>query len=194
MIAPSPSVPATAALPRLTLVLGGAKSGKSTYAERLIEDAIGPRGAGLYVATAAAGDAEMADRIRQHRARRGAHWRTLEEGLALAEALDRESDEARPILVDCLTLWLSNLLGAGHDLVLARRRLTQALKQLKGPVVLVSNEVGQGIVPDNALARAFRDHAGALHQDIAAIADRVVLVVAGLPLILKDSGAATVRP
>jgi adenosylcobinamide kinase/adenosylcobinamide-phosphate guanylyltransferase len=176
--APQPTV---APLSPSTLVLGGARSGKSRYAEALIAS----RGAGLYLASAEAGDAEMAERIRQHRARRGAAWETLEEPLELAAALIREARPDRPILVDCLTLWLSNLLLAGRDLEAETRQLVGSLAALRGPVVLVSNEVGLGIVPDNALARRFRDAAGRLNQEVAAACERVVLVAAGLPLILK---------
>lgn len=172
---------APAPLPPLTLVLGGARSGKSAYAERLLAG-----GPALYLATGQPGDAEMAERIRRHRERRGPAWATVEEPLELAAALDRHARPERPVLVDCLTLWLSNLLLAGRDLDAARAGLVQALPGLAGPVVLVSNEVGLGIVPDNALARRFRDEAGRLHQEVAAIARRVVFVSAGLPLMLKD--------
>ena len=175
-----------ATLPSITLVLGGARAGKSTYAESLVVDALGPGQTALYVATAEARDEEMAERIVIHRARRGSSWQTEEAPLALPEVLRGGSRPDRPILVDCLTLWLSNLLGAGNDPARETARLVEALRQLAGPVVLVSNEVGLGIVPDNALARAFRDHAGRLHQAVAAIADRVVFVAAGLPLVLKE--------
>ncbi len=174
-------------LPRVTLVLGGARSGKSRYAETLVE---GEPGDWVYIATAeagAAGDAEMADRIRRHRARRGKRWRTLEEPLALTDAL-AAAEPRCAVLVDCLTLWLANLMAAGRDVDGETENLVAALGGIGGPVVLVSNEVGHGIVPENALARAFRDHAGALHQAVAAASDRVVMVTAGLPLMLKDKG------
>jgi adenosylcobinamide kinase/adenosylcobinamide-phosphate guanylyltransferase len=171
-------------MPPLTLVLGGARSGKSRYAEALIEEAAP---AALYLATAEALDDEMRERIRHHRARRGARWTTLEAPLDLASALMEAARPERPVLVDCLTLWLSNLLMAGRDAEAAITELVQALPRLKGPAVLVANEVGLGIVPDNALARAFRDHAGRLNQAIAAEAQRVVLVAAGLPLVLKEA-------
>jgi adenosylcobinamide kinase/adenosylcobinamide-phosphate guanylyltransferase len=174
---------AVASLPPITLVLGGARSGKSAYAEGLIVPGAGTPG--LYLATAAAGDAEMAARIAHHRARRGAAWTTLEEPLALADALSRHARADRPILVDCLTLWVSNLMHAGHDVAAATEALVAALPTLAGPVVFVSNEVGNGIVPDNALARQFRDAAGRLNQAVAAAAQCVVLVTAGLPLVLK---------
>ncbi len=166
---------------KLTLVLGGTRSGKSAYAEGLFEGAVAP----VYLATGSAGDGEMAERIAQHRARRGTHWRTVEEPLDLTGALRRESQPNRPILVDCLTLWLGNLMGYDRDVRQAFDGLLSALPDLTGPVVMVSNEVGWGIVPDNALARRFRDHAGELHQRVAAAADSVVLVAAGLPLTLK---------
>lgn len=175
-------------LPRITLVLGGARSGKSAYAEGMIEAGIGDAWEGaLYLATAEAGDAEMAARILEHRRRRGPAWRTLEEPLDLAGALSASADPAFPVLVDCLTLWLSNIMGEGGDVDAGTQALVAVLQDLAGPVVLVSNEVGLGIVPDNALARDFRDRAGRLNQDVAAVAGRVVLVTAGVPLTLKDT-------
>ena len=173
----------TAVLPAVTLVLGGARSGKSTYAERLV----GESGPALYLATAEAGDDEMAERIRLHRARRGPGWETLEEPLGLPEAIARCARPDRPILVDCLTLWLGNLMGAGRDIDAATASLLAALAGAAGPVVLVSNEVGLGIVPATPLGRAFRDHAGRLNQAVAASAGLVVFLAAGLPLILKDT-------
>jgi adenosylcobinamide kinase/adenosylcobinamide-phosphate guanylyltransferase len=172
-------------LPRVTLVLGGARSGKSRYAETLAE---GQPGDCVYIATAEAGDAEMADRIRRHRARRGKRWRTMEEPLALTDALARAAAPDGAIVVDCLTLWLANLMAADRDVDAETEALVAALGGIGGPVVLVSNEVGHGIVPENALARTFRDHAGRLHQAVAAASDRVVMVTAGLPLVLKDTG------
>lgn len=171
----------TASLPRVTLVLGGARSGKSRHAEMLVRAA----GGGVYLATAQALDAEMAARIARHRAERGRDWTTIEEPLELAAALERGARAGQPILVDCLTLWLSNLMGAGRGVEAETARLLAALKVLPAPVVFVSNEVGLGIVPDNALARAFRDEAGRLNQAVAAAADRVVFLAAGLPLALK---------
>ena len=170
-------------LPRLTLVLGGARSGKSRHAEALIEAS---GAAAHYIATAEARDDEMRARIAKHRARRGARWTTREETLALAAVLAEEAGPGRAVLVDCLTLFLSNLLLAGRDVAAESAALIAVLRRLDGPVVLVANEVGLGIVPDNALAREFRDHAGRLNQEIAALADRVVFIAAGLPLVLKD--------
>jgi adenosylcobinamide kinase/adenosylcobinamide-phosphate guanylyltransferase len=170
-------------LPRTTLVLGGARSGKSAYAERLIRDAAP---AATYLATAEPGDGEMAERIAHHRVARGAGWATVEEPLDLVATLRAVGRPDRPVLVDCLTLWLSNLMHAGRDIAAETAALAACFDELAGPVVLVSNEVGQGIVPDNALARAFRDHAGRLHQAVAAAADQVVFVTAGLPMVLKS--------
>ena len=169
------------ALPRLTLVLGGARSGKSRHAERLVEAAAS---CGIYIATAEPGDDEMVARIAAHRARRGAFWRTVEAPLLLAEAIAAARPD-RPVLVDCLTLWLSNLMLAGARLDAEIATLRAALHDAAGPVVLVANEVGLGLVPETPLGRCFRDAAGRLNQDIAALADRVVFVAAGLPLALK---------
>ena len=176
---------ANSGLPCVTLVLGGARSGKSVYAENLIGDCDSP----VYLATAEARhgddrDGEMAARIAEHKKRRGGQWQTGEEPVDLAAALARHS--GGPVLVDCLTLWLANIMAAGRDVDAELDVLTNCLQGLAGPVVLVSNEVGQGIVPDNALARSYMDHAGRMNQRIAAAAHRVVLVQAGLPQILKD--------
>ena len=173
----------SAPLPSLTLVLGGARSGKSRYAEAVIERAAETA---LYIATGTAGDSAMAARIAHHRARRGPRWTTIEEPIAVAALLATEARPDRPILVDCLTLWLSNVLLAGRDVEADCEELLEALKNLAGPAVLVANEVGLGIVPDNDLAIQFRDHAGRLNQRIAALAGRVVFMAAGLPLVLKD--------
>jgi adenosylcobinamide kinase/adenosylcobinamide-phosphate guanylyltransferase len=172
-------------LPPLTLVLGGARSGKSRFAEALVE-ADAPRA--LYVATAEPGDTEMVARIAHHRGRRGPRWETIEAPLDLARDLRRVARPERPVLVDCLTLWLSNILHAGRDVDAAIDEFVGVLPRLEGKAVLVANEVGFGIVPENALARAFRDHAGRLNQRVAAAAQRVVLVAAGLPLTLKAEG------
>jgi adenosylcobinamide kinase/adenosylcobinamide-phosphate guanylyltransferase len=167
---------------RLTLVIGGARSGKSRYAETLIGVLPPPW---VYMATAQPFDDEMTARIAAHRARRGAGWTTVEAPRDLAEAL--AAHRKSPILIDCLTLWLSNLMLADADVGAEIERLERALATLAAPVILVANEVGSGIVPDNALARRFRDQQGLLNQRIAALADRVVLLVAGLPLVLKGS-------
>jgi adenosylcobinamide kinase/adenosylcobinamide-phosphate guanylyltransferase len=169
------------ALPRLTLVLGGARSGKSRHAEELIAAAGGKP---VYIATAQALDEEMRRRIAAHRARRGEGWTTVEAPLELAHALGA-LDPGGPALVDCLTLWLSNAMLAKRDLARECNALIDALEACAAPVVAVSNEVGMGIVPDTALGRAFRDAQGILNQRVAALADRVVLIAAGLPLVLK---------
>src|SRR6185312_15697045 len=166
----------------LTLVLGGARSGKSRYAEWLIATYPQPW---IYVATAEARDDEMAERIAAHKARRDAGWRTIEAPHALADALDAAPAHAA-VLVDCLTLWLANLLEGSFDIDAQTARLLQALAERTGPTVLVSNEVGLGIVPDNALARRFRDLQGNLNQRLAAQAVRVIMMVAGLPVAVKS--------
>ena len=167
---------------RLTLVLGGARSGKSRYAESLVTALPAPW---IYVATAEARDTEMAERIAAHQARRGAGWRTLETPRDVVGALTAHG--TTPLLVDCLTLWLANAVLASADVDAEIERLEAALTQAAAPIVLVANEVGFGIVPDDALGRRFRDLQGVLNQRIAARADRVVLVVAGLPLTMKGS-------
>ncbi len=173
---------ATPSLPPVTLVLGGARSGKSRFAERIT--VTHPRGC-VYLATAEIGDEEMAERVRKHQARRDAHWRTIEAPLEIGPAIVAETEQGAAVLVDCLTLWLSNLMAAKRDPDRETEALIRALGQAGGPVVFVSNEVGLGIVPDNALARAFRDHAGRLNQRVAAVANHVFFVAAGLPLRLK---------
>jgi adenosylcobinamide kinase/adenosylcobinamide-phosphate guanylyltransferase len=165
----------------IILITGGARSGKSVRAE---SRARGFPGQPVYVATAEALDAEMRERIARHRARRGIEWIERETPLALVEALDA-TDGGGARLVDCLTLWLSNLMHAERDWSQEAQLLADALARQRSPVVLVSNEVGLGIVPDNALARAFRDAAGLLNQMIARVADEVEFVVAGLPMRLK---------
>ena len=167
----------------LTLVLGGARSGKSRYAESLIEKLPPPW---VYIATAEACDAEMEQRIAAHRARRGDRWQTIEAPHDLAGPISHVS-KGSAVLIDCLTLWLSNRLLAEADMDHEIAALESALAKLSGTVVLVSNEVGSGIVPDKVLARQFRDLQGQLNQRIAVKSDRVVLMVAGLPLTVKGS-------
>ena len=170
-------------LATITLVFGGARSGKSAYAESLVEEL----GGGIYIATAEIFDEEMEERVALHRERRGDIWTaTIEEPIDLAGAIARHADFNSVLLVDCLTLWLSNLMAAEKDIEEETEALAHALANAAGHVVLVSNEVGQGIVPDNKLAREFRDHAGRLNQRIAQVAHKVVFIAAGLPLILKD--------
>jgi adenosylcobinamide kinase/adenosylcobinamide-phosphate guanylyltransferase len=171
----------------LTLIIGGARSGKSMLAERLAGE--GGREV-VYVATAEARDSEMAARIARHRAQRPAHWRVVEEPLALAAVLCRQAQTERCVLVDCLTLWLCNLLHAGAARFEAERdALLAALPALAGDVVLVGNETGMGVVPVGELSRRFVDESGRLHQAVAACAQRVLLVVAGLPMTLKGDPA-----
>ena len=164
------------------LILGGARSGKSALAERR---AAGSGFEVVYVATAAADDDEMAARIVHHRARRPSQWRTVEEPVRLAAVLRAEASSGRCLIVDCLTLWLSNLM-LGPGLEPERQDLLRTLCDVSGRVILVSNEVGCGVVPGNALARRFADEQGRLNQALAAACDRVTLVAAGLPLELKD--------
>jgi adenosylcobinamide kinase/adenosylcobinamide-phosphate guanylyltransferase len=165
----------------LTLVIGGARSGKSAHAERLVTACPAPW---TYIATAQAYDDEMRQRIALHRSRRGEGWTTVDAPLDLVGAIEALSD-GRPVLIDCLTLWLTNHMLAEHDIEAEGQRLADVLSRPRGPWFVVSNEVGQGIVPDNALARRFRDAAGRLNQQVAAAADSVLMMVAGLPLRVK---------
>lgn len=165
-----------------TLVLGGARSGKSAFAERLIGEMNLTK---VYLATATAGDDEMQARIAQHRKQRGEGWITIEEPLALVDTLTRESTIGRVILVDCLTLWLSNLMMAERDPEVEAKRLVRFLDVSRYPIVFVSNEVGLGLVPETPVGRAFRDAQGRLNQTIAAAVNNVAFVAAGLPLWLK---------
>jgi adenosylcobinamide kinase/adenosylcobinamide-phosphate guanylyltransferase len=179
-------MPEPQAATKSILVLGGARSGKSRYARKLAE---GTGRHPVLIATAEPSDDEMAARIARHKAERDGRWTTIEEPAALALALRREASGDRVLVVDCLTLWLSNLLLRGLDLSGETQALAEALKAIESPVILVSNEVGQGIVPDNALARAFRDAQGLLNQALAEACDSVVLICAGLPFRLKPPSA-----
>lgn len=171
---------------KITLLLGGARSGKSRLGESLAAKTGLQK---VYLATSEARDDEMQDRINIHQQDRADHgWITVEEPLDLAGCILQESKADRVVFVDCLTLWLSNVMEQEQSLDTAFDDLVVALQQAKGPVILISNEVGQGIVPMNALARRFRDATGQLHQQVAAIADDAALVVAGLPLLLKKNG------
>jgi adenosylcobinamide kinase/adenosylcobinamide-phosphate guanylyltransferase len=163
-------------------VIGGARSGKSRYAQGRAEALDGEL---VFIATAQALDNEMAERIARHQSDRGRHWSTVEAPLELAEAIARHGGANRALLIDCLTLWTSNLMLGDHDVDAALAGLVAALRNAAGPIVLVANEVGLGIVPDNAMARKFRDHAGRVNQVIASTVSEVVLVAAGLPLKLK---------
>lgn len=166
---------------RLTLVLGGARSGKSSHAERLVMQDAEPWS---YVATAQAFDAEMTERIAEHRARRDERWRTVDAPLDLAGVLS-DLPAGRTVLVDCLTLWLSNQMLGEWDIEVESARLVEVLSRPRGPWFVVSNEVGMGIVPDNPLGRRFRDAQGRLNARVAAIADEVIFMVAGLPMKVK---------
>jgi adenosylcobinamide kinase/adenosylcobinamide-phosphate guanylyltransferase len=167
---------------RVTLVLGGARSGKSRFAEAL---ARGHKRPLFYIATAEITDAEMRDRIDEHRRRRGMEWTTIEAPLDLVGALDEMGDRRCFILVDCITVWLNNLMHHGRDVAREVERLCACLATIRARLVIVSNEVGLGIVPDNALARAFRDEAGRVNQALAEAVDEVVFIAAGLPTTLK---------
>ncbi len=169
-------------LPPVTLVLGGVRSGKSVYAEQLVTS----QGNGIYLATAEARDEEMAQRIEQHKERRGEVWTTVEEPLDLLLRLEKLSRPKTPVLVDCLTLWLSNLMEAGQDVTFETERLLRCLPTLVGPVVLVSNEIGLGGIAGDPPTRRFADSLGLLNQTVGLTADKVVLITAGLPVVLKD--------
>lgn len=165
----------------LTFVLGGARSGKSRHAEEILGGYPGPL---TYIATAQAFDDEMRERIAHHKTRRDPRWETVEAPLDLVEALGAYVS-GQPVLIDCLTLWLTNVILAGRDVEAESARLVDVLAKTRGPWVVVSNEVGLGIVPDNRLAREFRDHAGRLNQMVAQRANRVLFMVAGLPMTVK---------
>ena len=172
-------------LPSVTLVLGGARSGKSYYAESLLVSFKNP----IYLATAEAyhtddQDGEMANRIAEHKKRRGPHWRTIEEPINLIGLLNNHA--STPVMVDCMTLWLANIMSAGLIVEKELDALAKCLKVLNGPLILVSNEVGQGIIPDNSLARSYADSAGLMNQRLAACADQLVVMHAGIPQILKE--------
>ena len=168
-------------LPSVCLVLGGSRSGKSRYAEALINS----RGHGLYLATAEKLDVEMGERIKRHKARRGSNWELIEEPIDIGRIIANESKLGRPILVDCLTLWVSNMMHAKYDCIDALPAIIASAQATAESVVFVSNEVGLGIVPDNLLAREFRDVAGMVNQSVAQAANTVVFVAAGLPMFLK---------
>jgi adenosylcobinamide kinase/adenosylcobinamide-phosphate guanylyltransferase len=169
--------------PSSALVLGGARSGKSAHAEKLARETGLSR---VYLATAQPFDDEMRERIQRHQADRADQgWRTIEEPIALATAIERHSEPDNVLLVDCLTLWLTNVMLAGEDVAVMIDALLSAVAAAQGPVILVSNEVGMGIVPETPLGRAFRDAQGRLNQAVARLVPRVMFVAAGLPLNLK---------
>ena len=164
------------------LVLGGARSGKSAFAERIAEAS---GNAKTYIATAEAADEEMRQRIRDHQARRDETWATVEAPQDLVGCLETHCGSARTVLVDCLTIWLSNAFMSNADIDRETRRLADSIAPLGGLKILVSNEVGSGIVPENTLARRFGDAQGRLNQNMAAVCETVLLIVAGLPLVMK---------
>lgn len=171
---------------RTTLVTGGCRSGKSGHAQALAEAV--PGGRRCYIATCVPLDDEMRRRVDRHQAERGPEWRTVEEPIRIAATVAAQGPRSDVILIDCLTLWISNLMGAGKDLdgvTTAARELAKAVEKSTCPVILVTNEVGAGIVPENALARAYRDAAGLVNQILAAACERVVWTVAGIPVTVK---------
>ena len=167
-----------------TLVLGGMRSGKSEFAESIIENF----GKGLYIATAVMpeNDQEMATRILKHKKRRGANWTTVEEPLNIVEVIEREVSPSRPILVDCLTLWLSNLMYLERCINTEVNKLKNFLEKSSGPVIFVSNEVGLGIISENEISRKFGDHMGYVNQVIGGACSRVIFVAAGISFVMKD--------
>jgi adenosylcobinamide kinase/adenosylcobinamide-phosphate guanylyltransferase len=175
---------------RRVLVLGGARSGKSRTALQLAESASSDR---IYIATAQAFDGEMRERIAQHQAERDGSWRTVAAPLDLPQAVQTQTTPGKAVLVDCLTLWLSNVVLAEHDLAREADRLVEAVRDARGPLILVSNEVGQGIVPSTPLGRTFRDEQGRLNQRIAEACDAVVFVAAGCPILLRPAPPLQLR-
>lgn len=175
---------------RITFVIGGARSGKSRHAEALAK---GHKGALTYIATAEISDAEMGERIARHRAERGPGWTTIEAPLDLVAALGQADRASAFTLVECITVWINNLMYHGKDVAGEVERLCTHLVKMKGRLVIVANEVGLGIVPDNALARRFRDEAGRANQAIADMADEVVFIASGLPMTLKKPKPAAQR-
>jgi adenosylcobinamide kinase / adenosylcobinamide-phosphate guanylyltransferase len=167
---------------KIVLVIGGARSGKSVFAEGL---AAASGLAKVYVATGRAFDREMSERIDIHKERRASGWENVEDPFDLSGVLAKVAGPDKAVLVDCLTLWVTNLMLEEKDVMAESAAVLEILPELEGQIIFVSSEVGLGIVPDNYLARAFRDHAGRLHQQIAAIADEVYFVAAGLPLKMK---------
>jgi len=169
-----------------TLIIGGCRSGKSRYALALAEQAVGK--SRIFIATSMPDDDEMKERVRRHQAERGAQWETVESPIGLARAVAESSPEADVIVVDCITLWISNLMMNAHTADGIEDRietLSASLAVARCPVILVTNEVGAGVVPDNHLARRFRDLVGTANQNLAHVSDRVIWVVAGIPVVIK---------
>ena len=163
------------------LVLGGQRSGKSEFAESVIESF----GGGIYIATSEALDAEMSDRITKHRERRGQDWQTIEEPLLLCETLQSLQSNNKPVLVDCLTLWISNMMADNKDIKTETSQLCSLAKKINFPVIFVSNEVGLAVVPNNAMARHFVDYTGKMNQSIASVSNSVIFTIAGLTQKIK---------
>lgn len=168
-------------MPKVSLILGGAKSGKSKYAEDLSANYENK----LYIATAEARDEEMKDRIKAHQKQRGTNWQTIEESLNIKDHLEAQNEPNSVILVDCMTIWLSNLFEHNCNIETETNLLLKTLPNCSADVILVSNELGLSIVPENALARKFRDEQGILNQKLAKVANNVVFIAAGLPINLK---------
>ena len=169
-------------LPRTTLILGGARSGKSLFAENVLEHYQQK----TYLATAVANDSEMKRRVEKHRARRGPSWQTIEESIDITDVISTHGEKGGPLLLDCLTLWAMNLLSAGLDHHQEVKRLSDTLEQIPGPVVMVSNEIGLGVIPETKLSRLFVDLQGDINQAVAEVSDRVIFVAAGLPIVMKN--------
>jgi len=174
----------------ITLILGGARSGKSIFAEQMAEKSDKKL---IYIATAEAHDHEMVNRITLHQSRRCDRWRTIEEPYNIADMIGEHADPEVILLIDCLTLWLSNLMCRSRDLMPHFVSLISSLENVSGPVMLVANEVGLSIVPENNLARAFRDEAGRLNKAVASAASDVIFMAAGLPMSLKKDGKVISR-
>ena len=169
-------------LTRTTLILGGARSGKSLFAENILKNYEQK----TYLATAVARDSEMKKRVEKHRARRGPSWQTIEESIDITNVISTHGEKGVPLLLDCLTLWAMNLLSAGYDYKQEVKRLLDTLEKTARPVVMVSNEIGLGVIPENDVARLFVDLQGNVNQVAALASDRVIFVTAGLPLVMKD--------
>lgn len=170
----------------IQFIMGGARSGKSSYAESLAKK---NNSDVIYIATAQAYDDEMQGRIEQHKQQRPSEWLTFEEPLEISKVISNESDSNNCLLIDCLTLWLTNLLCADKNIADYKQQLINALNNAKGDVILVSNETGMGVVPMGELTRRYCDEAGWLHQEIAALADQVILMVAGIPVVIKPTSS-----
>ncbi|MEZ5691932.1 MAG: bifunctional adenosylcobinamide kinase/adenosylcobinamide-phosphate guanylyltransferase [Rickettsiales bacterium] len=171
-------------MPKITFIIGGARSGKSWHAEQI---AISRGKKKIYIATAEPIDEEIKNRILLHQKRRGSEWITTESPIELPKQVENLSNSDNLLLIDCLTLWINNLLYNNKNVTRYTNNLIESLKKTQSDVIIVSNEVGIGITPDNQIARQFRDYAGILHQQIAEISNSVILMVAGIPMVIKDT-------